>query len=90
MAESAPSGACEHMTDFLERGSAVRIVSGLPWRTRPPHEARVYRRLEALLLAAEAATWVLALTPQQARRKAGMASKRFWLRNLLQHFWLPT
>jgi hypothetical protein len=42
------------------------------------------------VLAAEAATWVLALTPQQARRKAGMVSKRFWLRNLLQHFWLPT
>ena len=53
-------------------------------------QARVYRRLEALLLVAEAATWVLALTPQQARRKAGMTSKRFWLRNLLQHFWLPT
>ena len=28
-------------------------------------------------LAAEAAEWVLRLTPQQARRKAGMASKRF-------------
>lgn len=41
-------------------------------------------------LAAEAAAWVLALTPQQARRKAGMTSRRFWLNNLLQHFWLPT
>jgi transposase len=41
-------------------------------------------------LAADAADWVLALTPPQARRKAGMASKRFWLRNLLQYFWLPT
>jgi transposase len=41
-------------------------------------------------LAADAADWVLALTPRQARRKAGMASKRFWLRNLLQHFWPPT
>ncbi len=41
-------------------------------------------------LAAEAAEWVLRLTPQQARRKAGMLSKRFWLRTLLQDFWRPT
>ena len=41
-------------------------------------------------LAVDAAGWVLALTTRQARRKAGMVSKRFWLRNLLQHFWLPT
>jgi hypothetical protein len=41
-------------------------------------------------LAAEAAAWVLTLTPQQARRKAGMMSKRFWLRELLQNFWRPT
>lgn len=41
-------------------------------------------------LASRAAAWVLGLTPAQARRKAGMASDRFWLRHLLQHFWLPT
>jgi transposase len=41
-------------------------------------------------LAADAAAWVLMLTPQQARRKAGMASKHFWLRKLLQNFWRPT
>ena len=41
-------------------------------------------------LAADAAAWVLTLTPQQARRKAGTASKRFWLRKLLQIFWRPT
>ena len=41
-------------------------------------------------LAVAAADWVQALTPQQARRKAGMASKQFWLRNLLQNFWPPT
>jgi len=41
-------------------------------------------------LAGNAATWVLMLTPQQARRKAGMASKHFWLRNLLQNFRQPT
>ena len=41
-------------------------------------------------LADDTAEWLLTLTPQQARRKAGMTSKRFWLKNLLQHFWPPT
>ena len=41
-------------------------------------------------LAGEATGWVLALTPRQARRKAGMDSKRFWLRRLLQNLWRPT
>jgi hypothetical protein len=41
-------------------------------------------------LAERAARWVLDLTPHQARQKAGMASTHFWLRNLLQNFWLPT
>jgi transposase InsO family protein len=37
-------------------------------------------------LAGDAAAWVLALTPQQAFRKAGMTSKHFWLRKMLQNF----
>ena len=41
-------------------------------------------------LAHDAADWVLGLTPQQARRKAGMASKHFWLRKLVDDFWPPT
>jgi transposase len=41
-------------------------------------------------LAERAARWVLDLTPTQARRKSGLASDRFWLRNLSQNFWLPT
>ena len=41
-------------------------------------------------LANDAAEWLLTLTPQQARRKAGMTSKRFWLKDLSQHFWPPT
>jgi len=40
-------------------------------------------------LASDAADWVLRLTPQQAR-KAGMASKHYWLRNLVKDFWPPT
>jgi transposase len=42
------------------------------------------------MLAADAAAWVMTLTPQQARRKAGMESKDFWLRKLSQYFWRPT
>ena len=49
---------------------------------------RQARSIDAL--ADDAVTWVLTLTPQQARRKAAMTSKRFWLRCLLQNFWLPT
>ena len=41
-------------------------------------------------LASDAADWVLVLTPQQARRKAGMASKHYWLSNLVNDFWPPT
>ena len=41
-------------------------------------------------LASNAAGWVLGLTPRQASRKAGMASKHFWLKKLVQDFWLPT
>jgi transposase len=41
-------------------------------------------------LARDAADWVLGLAPQQARRKAGMASRHFWLRNLVEDLWPPT
>ena len=41
-------------------------------------------------LADRAIRWVLNLTPAQARRKSGIASDHFWLKPLLQHFWLPT
>jgi hypothetical protein len=41
-------------------------------------------------LAERAAHWVLDLTPNQARRKSGLASHHFWLKPVLQIFWLPT
>jgi transposase len=41
-------------------------------------------------LAAEAGHWVMSLTPRQARRKAGMASRNFWLRHVLHEFCPPT
>ncbi len=41
-------------------------------------------------LARDAKAWILNLSPQQARRKAGMCSKHFWLKDLLQNFWQPT
>ncbi|MET0527562.1 MAG: hypothetical protein ABW003_04310 [Microvirga sp.] len=39
--------------------------------------------------ASDAATKVLSLTPQQARRNAGMASAHFLFSKLLQNFWRP-
>ena len=41
-------------------------------------------------LASDAGAWVLGLTPQRARRKAGMTSEHFWLKNLAQDFCPPT
>jgi hypothetical protein len=41
-------------------------------------------------LAEQAEHWVLGLRPQEALRKAGILSPRFWLKRLLQSFWLPT
>jgi transposase len=41
-------------------------------------------------LASQAAMWVLGLTSQQARRKSGMTSKHFWLKNLVQDLCPPT
>jgi transposase len=41
-------------------------------------------------LTQQAENWVLGLRPQQALRKAGILSPRFWLKRLLQSFWLPT
>lgn len=42
------------------------------------------------VLAVSAMLWVLMLTPAEARRKAGMSSQNFWLRNLSQNFCPPT
>src|SRR3954470_11667667 len=52
--------------------------------------ARRVRASGSVFAGGSNATWVLRLTPQQARRKAGMASKHYWLRNLVNEFWLPT
>jgi transposase len=41
-------------------------------------------------LASQAIHWVLTLTPRQARCKAGMDSRNFWLRHVLHEFWLRT
>lgn len=41
-------------------------------------------------LAAEAAAWTLGLRAREARQKAGMRSKHFWLAKVRQDFWLPT
>ena len=41
-------------------------------------------------LAQQAQDWGLGLSPQQALRKAGILSPRFWLKRLLQNFCGPT
>ena len=41
-------------------------------------------------LADEAEAWILRLSPLEARRKAGLLSRKSWLRHLLQDFWRPT
>lgn len=77
----------------------LRIRFGwLPWQApRLTPMNHLWRKLKRLVtanrqaksidaVAAEAAAWVLILTPQQARRKAGMMSQHFWLKKLLLHF----
>jgi hypothetical protein len=55
------------------------------------HEVAANRQAASIDdLADRAVRWVLNLTPARARRKLGIASDHFWLKSLLQHFWLPT
>ena len=90
-----------HRTQALATALGIRML----WLPKQAPELnamdQLWRELKRLIaanrqaesidtLAANAAAWVLGLTPQQARRKAGISSKRFWLRKLLQNFWLPT
>jgi hypothetical protein len=81
----ARSSVHRWLAHYRARREATALVD-LPRRGRP----RRAGTLTPQRLAAAAAAWVLGLTPRQARRKAGMASNRFWLKNLLQHFWPPT
>jgi transposase len=60
------------------------------WRELKRLIAANRQAIAANALASDAADWGLGLTPQQARRKAGMASQHYWLRNLIRDFWPPT
>ena len=53
------------------------------WRELKRLIAANRQATSVVALASDAADWVLGLNPQQARRKAGMTSKHFWLRNLV-------
>jgi transposase len=90
-----------HYTQALATALGIRML----WLPKQAPELnamdQLWRELKRLIaanrqaktidmLAADAAAWVRGLTPRQARRKASMSSKRFWLRKLLQNFWLPT
>lgn len=60
------------------------------WRELKRHVSanRQYASVDDHAAAAEA--WVVELTPREALRKAGVLSEHFWLRDLLQNFWLRT
>ncbi len=88
-------------TQMLAAALAIRFV----WLPKQAPELnamdQLWRELKRLIaanrqatsvnaLASDAADWVLGLNPQQARRKAGMASEHFWLRNLVGDFWPPS
>jgi DDE superfamily endonuclease len=95
---SAPT---DHRTQALAAVLDIRLL----WLPAQAPELRpmdpLWRDLKRLIaanrqadtidaLASSAADWVSGLTPGQARRKAGMTSKRFWLKQLVQDFWPPT
>lgn len=55
------------------------------------HYVAANRQAETIdQLAETAEAWILGLSPREALRKAGLLSRRSWLRHLLQDFWLPT
>src|SRR3954464_7351787 len=60
------------------------------WRELKRLIAAHRQAISANALASDAADWVLGLTPQQGRRKTGMASQHYWLRKLVRDFWPPT
>lgn len=87
----------EHSTQALAQALRICFV----WLPRQASELnpmdQLWRELKRLLaanrqadsidaLAAQAADWVLGLPARIALRKAGMRSKRFWLKNLLHDF----
>ena len=60
------------------------------WRPMK-HYVAANRQAEMIdQLADDAEAWILRLSPQEACRKAGLLSRRSWLRPLLQNFWLRT
>ena len=95
------SAHTDHRTQALAAALRIRLL----WLPKQAPELnamdQLWRELKRLVaanrqarsvdaLASEAAAWVLGLTPQQARRKAGMTSKHFWLKKLVQDFCPPT
>jgi transposase len=95
------SAHTDHRTQALAAALGIRLL----WLPKQAPELnamdQLWRELKRLVaanrqaktidaLASDAAAWVLELTPQQARRKAGMSSEHFWLKTLVQNFWLPT
>ena len=87
------TGHTDRQTQALAERLAIRFV----WLPKQAPELnamdQLWRELKAVIaanrqaptiaaLAASAMLWVLMLSPTEARRKAGMLSPRFWLRDL--------
>jgi len=92
-------------TSGLTRQLAIELAIELVWLPQQWPELnamdQLWRELKRLVaanrqaatiedLAQQAEGWVLSLRPQQALRKAGILSPRFWLKHLLQNFCKPT
>jgi len=92
-------------TDWRTQALAAELDIGWLWLPKQWPELspmdQLWRELKRLVaanrqaesidaLADSAVAWIMGLTPQQARRKAGMSSKHFWLRRVVQNFWKDT
>ena len=95
------SAHTDHQTQALAADLNIRFV----WLPKQAPELnamdQLWRGLKAVIaanrqaptidaLAISAMLWVLMLSPTEARRKAGMLSPDFWLRDLSQNFCPPT
>lgn len=92
-------------TDWRTQALAAELDIGWLWLPKQWPELspmdQLWRELKRLVafnrqaesiddLADSAVAWVMGLTPQQARRKAGISSKHFRLRRVVQNFWKDT
>ena len=80
------TGLAEVRPEGASRPSCVDLL----WRLLPQNVA-AHRQAPALDAACDAAeAWGRTRSPTEALRKVGFLAERFWRRDLLTNFWLPT